>query len=162
MEHEGTNLRLWRFGGKTPGPEQAIQSLWRGVLFQFAIEVANTGDFAGLVNCHDADFQHGLADFALISTDRFRATGLALDAAFRALDYGFATFPLRKIYAQTTPASLANFESVTEEIFSVEARLADHYYRDQGFHDKVILSITARHWHSVRARWVDFVIGDFR
>jgi hypothetical protein len=159
MEHEAANLRLWRLRGKTPGPEQSIQTLWQGTLFQFAVETAESGQFVGLVNCHNADLQHGTADFALISTDQFRSTGLAIDAAFLALDYAFGTFPLRKIYAQTTDEALVQFESITQEIFSIEARLTDHFYRDQQFHDKVVLSIYAQHWHNVRHRWEDFVIG---
>jgi RimJ/RimL family protein N-acetyltransferase len=159
MEHEASNLRLWRLGGKTLGPEQSVQSLWQGTLFQFAIETIKAGEFVGIVNCHNADLQHGVADFALISTNRFRSTGLALDAAFVALDYAFGTFPLRKIYAHTSDEALARFESITKDIFSVEARLTDHFYRDQAFHDKVILSVDARHWHTVRNRWEDFVLG---
>jgi len=156
MEHEPINLALWRFRGSTPGPELSVKTLWDGILFQFAVVQKQTGDFIGMVNCHNADFQNGVANFALIARSSFHGTGLVLDGAFHALDYAFASFPLRKIYADCSEENLTQYQSAVGKVFEVEARLTDHFYRDGGFHDKVILSLTNTQWYEVRSRWETF------
>ena len=160
LETSATNLAQWRYGGRTPSPEEVFRSLWDGVLAQFAVRSASKDRFLGYVNIHDADLMNGTAKLAGIATQETRGTGLLVDGFAILLNYAFRTFPIRKIYAEVNEFNLDQIASSVGTLLLEEGRLVDHVYSSERYWDRYILAISRDHWKASCAEITRFALGD--
>ena len=147
------NLIRWRYRGITLSPEQIIQSLWQGVLAQFLIVRADTGEPVGLVVCYNPEFRHGYAYLAMIIAPKYEMSGWTLEANAIFLTYLFETFGFRKIYLEVIEFNYQRLASGAGSLFHVEACLKDHEYHLGHRWHVYTLAIYRDEWHDTLARF---------
>jgi RimJ/RimL family protein N-acetyltransferase len=146
------NLIRWRFRGSTLSPEQIVQSLWQGVLAQFLIVRADTGESVGLVVCYNPEFRHGYAYLAMIIAPKYEMSGWALEADAIFLNYLFETFGFRKVYLEVIEFNYHRLASGAGSLFHVEGCLKDHEYHLGHRWHLYTLAIYRDEWHDTLAR----------
>ena len=139
-----------RFAGATPSPEKIAASLWDSVLAQFVVEDASGQSPLGLVSVTSPNFRDGYAYMSAVGLPDVQGSGLMVEAALLGFNYGFATWPFRKIYMEATETSYASFKSGLGRLFSEEGRLREHSFWNGRYVDLLILAV-------YRATWVDHV-----
>lgn len=143
----------WRHRGSTPSPEAFVQSLWNGALAVYLVQGGHRPDPLGLVTAYGQDLQSG---FAWVAAARFDPDDhpapflLGLQAF---TDHLFATWPLRKLYAEVLAPNLAPFASAAGSLFEEEGVLRDHAYVEGRYVDQHLLALTRERWLRARADW---------
>ncbi len=150
-------LVRWRFHGRTPSPEESTRSLFDGVLAQFLAVEKTSGKPIGFVNVHDPNLFNATAHLAAIAMPDSRNAALMIDACMPLVEYAFALFPMRKLYAEVLDFNLVQFESIVGKFFETEGCLVgDHYFNGQ-YWNKHILAITREKWTIAREKYMGFV-----
>lgn len=127
MTHSNENLLQFRAGATVTRPEAFADALWQGVLTQLVITSVDGTEVVGLASVYGADLRSGTAFFSLIVDRRARGRGWAGESLQIFLRYVFDHWPLRRLYAEVTDVTLAQFRQVVErELFTHEATLTDH------------------------------------
>lgn len=143
-----------RFGGATPSPEKVAATLWESVLAQFIVESARSGQQVGLVAVTSPDFRNGFAYLSALGVPETHGSGLVAEAALLAFHYGFTTWPLRKIYMESTDDSFDAFRTGLDDFFQEEGRLRDHVFWNGRYVDMVILAVYRETWSRLAPRMV--------
>jgi RimJ/RimL family protein N-acetyltransferase len=98
-----------------------------------------------LVSLASPDFENGYAYLSVVATEQARRSGLAIEAAGLAIDYGFRAWPFRKIYAQVLETSYPQFESGIGRYWVEEGRLRSHQFYEGAFRDLITLAMYPEH-----------------
>ncbi|MFA1541822.1 GNAT family N-acetyltransferase [Actinomadura monticuli] len=130
----------WRTRGTTPSPPDFQAMLWRGVLCQFLIERSSDGEPLGLISAYNADFRNQTAYLAILMRDHRGGAIWTFDGMALFLNYLFANFNLRKIYAETSELSSWTFASGAGRYFEVEGTLREHEYYGGRYWDTYVLA----------------------
>ena len=143
---EATGFR-WRFRGETPSPEGFTHMMWHSVIAQFIVCSIATDEPVGHVLAFNANLRHRHAHIAMaVRPDRV-GRSWALEGAQLFIDYLFANWEFRKLYAEVVDFNLAQFSSVTDlPAFAVEGRLTDHEYYQNRYWDMVIIGLRRERW----------------
>jgi RimJ/RimL family protein N-acetyltransferase len=108
------------------------------------------GKAIGTMGLHSIDW---IARTAITGTmiwdTEHRGKGYATEAKMLLLDYAFATLNLRKIYSEVLGANAASLAYAAKCGYVEEARLANHYFREGKYHDKVILAVYKKPWQKL-------------
>jgi RimJ/RimL family protein N-acetyltransferase len=130
----------WRTRGTTPSPPDFQVMLWRGVLCQFLIVRSSDGEPLGLISAYNADFRNQTAYLAILMRDHRGGSIWTLDGIALFLNYLFANFDLRKVYAETSELSSWTFASGAGRYFEVEGTLREHEYYGGRYWDTYVLA----------------------
>jgi RimJ/RimL family protein N-acetyltransferase len=139
-----------RFAGATPSPEKIAASLWDSVLAQFVVEDVSGHNPLGLVSITSPNFRDSYAYMSAVGLPEVQGSGLIAEAAMLGFNYGFVTWPFRKIYMEATETSYSAFKSGLGRLFSEEGRLREHSFWNGQYVDLLILAV-------YRATWADNV-----
>lgn len=151
LEDHPANIRRWRYGGRTPSLEARLGPAGsNGIFLQLLVIEKASLRPVGMVVGYDPDFSNGYCSMAALSVPGYQSTGLLFEGGALFLNYIFTTWPLRKVYAESTSFNLEQFESITHSLFSVEGRLIDHVYLQGQYWDKLILALTRQ---TFEGRW---------
>lgn len=131
----------WAWGGAET-PQNFQDSLWQGVLVQFAIEDSRTGGPAGLLRADSANLFHKYAYVSMILVPEYRLRAWPLEAAALFGNYLFRRYDLEHLYAETSEAYLDQFRSGIGRLFDVEGRLRNRLVVNGQRQDMYILSIS--------------------
>ncbi|MEM9557475.1 MAG: GNAT family protein [Acidobacteriota bacterium] len=135
-----------RFGGATPSPDKVAASLWDSVLAQFVIVGRDSGAPLGLAALTSPRFRDGHCYLSALGHPRAQRTGLVAEGVFLTCNYAFLTWPLRKIYMESTEQSLAHFDGGLDILFTEEGRLREHAFWNGEYQDVSILAIYRETW----------------
>ena len=135
-----------RFGGATPSPEKVAASLWDSVLAQFVVEKTSRGEPIGVVAVTSPNFRNGFAYLSAVGTAQAQGSGLVAEAVLLGFNYAFRTWPLRKIYMESTEESFHEFRTGTRVLFEEEGRLREHQFWNGRYQDMLILAVYRRTW----------------
>ena len=138
LELEGVTGSAGRFAGAVPSPAAYAEALWSGVLAQRAVVV--DGTVHGLVSAYDHDPRSGTAWLAAWGDHRHLGTGSVAGGALRFVEWVFAAWPLRWLYAETTSANLERFSSALDGWATEVARLPGRHRRGGVLVDGVVLA----------------------
>lgn len=144
-----------RFGGATPSPEKVAATLWDSVLAQFVIEGVDSSEPLGLVAITSANFRDGVAYVSALGLPVAQGRGLIAEGALLAFHYAFLTWPLRKIYMETTEDSLRRFESGLGPFFAEEGRLREHTFWNGRYIDVVIVAVYRSTWEQKAGAYLE-------
>lgn len=136
----------WRHRGTTPSPEALVQSLWSGVLVQYLVQTSLRPEPAGLVTCYGADLQSGTAWLAAARFDDHLHPAAFTAGASQFVDHLFATWPLRKLYAEVLEPNLAPMGRAVTDLFEREGVLRGHAYLDGTYVDQHLLALHRSAW----------------
>jgi hypothetical protein len=149
----------WRFRGTTPAPELYPQSLWQGVVAQFAIVDRRSPVPLGLVALYNADTHHDTAYFAVADFHPEESSIKVLQGAVLFFSYVFGTWDYRKLYAEAFEFNLPQFGRLRDRVLVEEGRLRDHYYYAGRLWDLVILALYRDIWNKWEALVLPSVLG---
>jgi RimJ/RimL family protein N-acetyltransferase len=149
----------WRLRGATPDTRSFESVLWEQVLVQFLIVAPNSGQPLGLVQCFGADLRSGVANLAIVVQKDQTERGIAAEALFLFIDYVFAPWNLRKLYADTPAFNFDRLASANNRYFTVEARLPDRHWYNDRYWDNLILAIHREQWRAVSAKFGRLIRG---
>jgi RimJ/RimL family protein N-acetyltransferase len=144
-----------RFAGATPSPERIASSLWESVLAQFIIEGADSGEALGLVAITSPNFRDGFAYISALGLPAVQGSGLIVEGVMLGFNYGFMTWPFRKIYMEAAEASYREFKSGLSRFFSEEGRLQQHTFWNGRFMDLIILAVYRETWSELAPRMLN-------
>mgnify|MGYP002390836065 FL=1 len=140
----------WRHRGATPSPEAFAAALWNGALAVYLVQGDHRPDPLGLVSAYGQDLQSGFAWVAAARFDPEDHPAPFLLGLRDFVDHLFATWPLRKLYAEVLAPNLEPFGSAVSLLVEQEGVLRDHAYLDGGFVDQHLLALTRRRWEERR------------
>ncbi|HWC28319.1 MAG TPA: GNAT family protein [Solirubrobacteraceae bacterium] len=135
-----------RFAGATPSPEKVAASLWDSVLAQFVVEDVSGHNPLGLVSVTSPNFRDSYAYISAVGSPDVQGSGLFIESVLLCFNYGFATWPFRKIYMEATETSYSSFKSGLGRLFSEEGRLREHSYWNGRYVDLLILAVYRATW----------------
>jgi RimJ/RimL family protein N-acetyltransferase len=143
--------RRFRFGGAAIPPPATMAAVWDGVLVHLVGMGNRTRQRLGVVSVTSADMRNGTAYLSAVSDPALVGSGLMIEVAALAVDYTFATWPFRKLYAEVPEYNLRTFRSLTDRYFRIEGRLSDHVFLDGRFWDVHILATDRPTWQQQAA-----------
>ncbi len=135
-----------RFAGATPSPDKIAASLWDSVLAQFIVEGLQQRKQLGLVAITSPNFRDGFAYLSVVGSPKAQGVGLVAEAALLCFHYAFTTWPLRKIYMESTEESYKGFSSGLNRFFQEEGRLRQHSFWNGTYMDLLILAVYRETW----------------
>ena len=138
----------WRHRGATPSPESFVSSLWGGVLAQFLVQAGHRPDPIGIVTSYGHDLQSGTAWVAAARFDPHDQPAPFVAGARQFLDYLFATWPFRKLYAEVLAPNLDAMGRGATDLFRTEGVLRDHAWVDGAYVDQHLLALTRADWEA--------------
>ena len=149
------NALTWRFRGTTASPELFMHELWQGVVAQFVAvhEQADQAEPVALVSLYKLNLGAQHVSHAALANPDFRGTTAPVWASYAMFDYGFETWPIRKIYLECVDTSAANLRSWVEGgVLHEEARFVDHERTGEGWHDLIYFTLSRSAWEEHAAR----------
>ncbi len=113
---------------------------------QFLVVDKATGKPVGLASAYNPDFENG---FAYLAAVKFEENGLSTRffmgfALF--VDYLFAVWPFRKLYAESAEYNYRQFSSGADRYFVEEGRLREHRYYLGSYYDEIIVALYRETW----------------
>lgn len=139
--------RLARYGGGVPSRDQVIATMWDQVLAQFVVVGRQTGHRHGLVIVTSPDFRNRFAYISIVGSPTRRTGRVALEGGLLAIDYAFATWDLRKVYAEVISSNAGQFGRI-DKYASLEARYAAHVFVDGAYRDVLVFALYRDRWMS--------------
>ena len=147
----------WLGGGPRHTPA-SLQSALASVALTSFLAVARRVDRpAGLVALYDADFEAGHAWVALVPELHPEAFELILQAGVLLVEFAFATWQFRKLYAELPGISDTLPLSQLGDLVSEEARLRRHLYHGGEYLDLPIYAIYRERWEEMADPILDAV-----
>ncbi len=150
----------WRYRGTTPSVAAFTESLYDSTLAHFAVIDRKTLVLQGLAALYNADLNAGWAYVAHQRvSERRSARGQMLVGGFLIIDYGFRTWPLRKIYAEIPSYNFDELLKVAAPPMHEEGVLSRHLYHNGQYINVHILAIDREDWEPYAARWWDVYLS---
>ena len=144
-----------RFAGATPSPDKIATSLWDSVLAQFIVEGVSQSQPLGMVAITSPNFRDGYAYLSALGTVEAQGAGLVAEGALLGFHYAFTTWPLRKIYMESTEESYKGFSSGLDRFFQEEGRLLRHTFWNGKYMDTIILAVYRETWAHFAPRMLE-------
>jgi len=143
----------WRLHGGTPDPDSFLQSASAGVIAQFLVvprsavgTQAGAEAPMGIVTSYGANFQSGYAYIAAAKFARSVPSSMFIEGVAVFIEYVFACWAFRKLYAEVDEFNLPQFASVLESLFREEGRLREHTFLADRYWDRHILALYRSSW----------------
>ena len=136
----------WRNRGIAISFDAFVQQLWAGTLVHFVIERKENDQRLGYVQAFDASERHGWCHIAALLDPSLERGGWAVEAPTLFLNYVFATYNFRKLYAAVAEFNLDNFASAAGRAFQIEGRLEANEWHDGQWWDLYLLALYRRDW----------------
>jgi hypothetical protein len=160
----------WRHRGTTPSPERLLSSLWDGALVVLlaehvtaarAAERGEPGEPFALLAAYGADLRNGWCSFGVAAVPELPPGPTpTLDAVVLFLDYLFALWPLRKVYAEAPGFAFGQYASAVPLLLEREGLLKGHDFYMGRHWDKHILSVSRDDWPARRRPFLPLVTGE--
>ena len=141
----------WRHRGEAPSYAAFVESLGRGANTQFVICTRDGQTPVGHAVLYDLNLKDRTAVMALAVTPLAARRGWGAEAGALFLRYIFATWDVRKIYAETIAYNLPQFPLAFRR-FVEEGRLKEHVYYGGRYWDLVILALYRDRWMAQESR----------
>lgn len=140
---EAVNFR-WRHRGEMPNFEDFAQATMQSSDAQFiAWSRVSNQPVAHLV-AYNLNARDRIATIGMAAASATLGKGFTAEAAELFIDYLFAMWDLRKLYAETPDFNTPQFGSRT--LFTEEGRLRSHLYYAGRYWDSVILALYREEW----------------
>lgn len=123
-----------------------VAGLYAGVLAQLMVDDLQAGARVGLVQASEANLIDGHARVSAVVTPERVGTGWIVEAVALFADYLFATFPLRKLWAEVPAFAWPALASGDGGAFAVEGRLQDHRYAGGRWWDVHVVALRRDEW----------------
>jgi hypothetical protein len=137
----------WRYRGTTPPPETFPQSLWEGVLSQFAV-VDDSRRPLGIVAAYGAQPRDQYVYVSAVADPAAIGSGALIIAAGIFIEYLFAVGNFRKIYFDVPEFNLEQFGHKIGKYLHEEGRLVEHEWYGEKYWDLVTLACWRSEWFS--------------
>jgi len=133
---------LWRFRGATPGFDEFVQTLFRGVLCQFAMTSPTDGKIIGQVTAYNADLRNDHCYASVCVGGEYLNSGLGIEGFGLFVNYLFYQWNFRKIFLEVAEMNYHNYESgLARGIFQIEGRLREYLFLAGQWWDQLILAV---------------------
>lgn len=136
----------WRLRNTTPSFEGFVAGLFQGILAQFLVVERSTGERSGLISVYNVDFKNDIGYLAMVLDPRIHGTPMTVEALSLFMNYVFTSWPLRKVYAETTELSYPQFEGGKGRLFELEGVYPEHEYYDGRYWCMYMLAFYRTRW----------------
>ncbi len=120
------------------------RSCWNQAI---AVDGVNIG-YCGLYNISARN--RSAEYFILIGDDSHWGKGFGTNSGHAVLQYGFSNLNLNRIWLTVSKTNKAAIRSYTKLGYKVEGRMREACFRDNKYHDKIVMSILKHEWHNKR------------
>jgi len=146
MELDPAIANRWRHQGRTPSPQQYVQSFWGAVLIQAVVQRRTDQESVGLVTAYDANLRSGHAYVAVLSAADAIRTGAALEGLAMLVTHLFVEWPFHKLYAETFTGAATQFTGALGRACTLEGRMKEDRMIDGQYQDRLILAFEKESW----------------
>ena len=143
---EPSNAHRWRFRGRTPAFPEFSQSLGVGSLVEFVFASVDRNALVSYCSAYNYDPVAHHATFAVQRLDYDERFDTAvIESVALLLNYLFATFNLRKVFAEVPEYNLPVF-GIVDGVFEVEGARRDFYWHAGRYWEEITISTTCDAW----------------
>ena len=104
----------------------------------------------GHVVAFNANMRHRHVHVAMVVRPDRVGRSWALEGAQLFIDYLFANWDFRKVYAEVVDFNLAQFGSMVDlAVFDIEGRLTEHEYYGGRYWDVVVVALRRERWNEL-------------
>lgn len=136
----------WRDGAESA--QSFRDSLFEGVLVNYAIEDDRNGRGVGILSAYQPNLVHRYVYLSVLLHPDFQMRGWPAEGVLMFIDYLFTRYNLRHVYAETADPYFDQFRSGAGSLFEVEGHLRNRLIVNSVVRDFYILTIS-------RDRWID-------
>lgn len=137
--------------------EEFVDSLWRGVLTQRAL--LRQGALVGITALYGSSMLHGATYLRFHLANEFRRVAWPFEGVFAFVDQAFETYPLRKIYVESSESEWDLYGHGLRDLLEVEGRLREHVRVKDTYLDHIIAAIWRERWLARRGALLRFSFG---
>jgi RimJ/RimL family protein N-acetyltransferase len=141
----------WRFRGFIPSYETFVHSLTHDVLAQFLVVHPETGRQLGYVVAYRTDPRNRYTHIGIVMIPSLIGKGVGGEALILFVNYLFATWSLRKIYAEIPEFNYGAVASGSGRFFREEAKLRRHLFYGGNYWDQYVVAIYRDEWEAMDA-----------
>ena len=98
--------------------------------------------------CNMSELNKNAEYFILIGDDSYWGMGLGTSAGHAVLQYGFYNLKLNRIWLTVSETNNAAIRSYAKLGFFAEGRMREACFRDNKYHDKIVMSVLKHEWHN--------------
>lgn len=150
----------WRHRGYTPSPDVLARELWDDVLAQFIVESPASREPLGLVKAYAANTRHGYATVGITMAPGTTLSGVGIEAMVLFVNFLFAHWNFRKLYAESLGFSYPMFASGAGTLFEVEGVLRGHEYFAGRYWDLYLLAFHRERVQPIINRWLRVLVPE--
>jgi len=111
MEDDPASLSTWRYRGELPPIEEYETRLWEQSTAIHLVESRATGDLLGYCQLYDMEPRSQSGWFSVYAAPGHRGSGLVMEGNMLFLEWAFAQWPVRWLYAHCLAANYRSFSS---------------------------------------------------
>lgn len=116
------------------------------------------GKDIGVVNLDNIDLENQRCTWGVyIGEESERGKGVGQQVELHVMRYVFETLRLNKFWGQTLESNERMLAIHRKCGYTVEGTLREHIYKDQNFHNVVVVSILRKEWEKIKS---NFPIGE--
>jgi RimJ/RimL family protein N-acetyltransferase len=98
--------------------------------------------------CNMSELNKNAEYFILIGDDSYWGMGFGTSAGHAVLQYGFYNLKLNRIWLTVSETNNAAIRSYAKLGFFAEGRMREACFRDNKYHDKIVMSVLKHEWHN--------------
>jgi RimJ/RimL family protein N-acetyltransferase len=145
------NAYRWVLRGELPPFERFVEKHTQAFETSFTVWQREAGERIGQALLYNLDMRNGHCYVAVVVAPEALGQGYGRETLGVVLQYVFAVWPVRKVYAEVPGFTFEGVEVGVADapvmgIFNVEGRLRSHLYVDGEFHDMVIVGFDRSGW----------------
>ncbi|MGI5271940.1 GNAT family N-acetyltransferase [Nonomuraea sp. CA-218870] len=141
-----------------PSPDDFVSAFGRGVTASFLVETPG-GDFLGFCSLHGMSPAGHHVEGGIYMSPENSANGVGAEASLLMINYAFAMWNVRKVYFQTTEASLSAIGGDLK-VSHKEGILSGHQYFSGQHWDVHVFAIYREEWDQFCAHAVERLVRD--
>lgn len=111
LEDDADTLATWRYRGALPALEEYEARLWEQTAAIHLVESRATGELLGYCQLYDLDPRSGTGWFSVYAGPGHRGQGLVMEGCMVFLEWCFANWPVRWLYAHCLEVNWRAFAS---------------------------------------------------
>jgi RimJ/RimL family protein N-acetyltransferase len=137
-----------RYQGATPSFDDFARRAWDGVLGQWIVTVASSGEPLGVVVVSSPDFRNGYAFLSVIARPSTVGSGVMMDGVASVLAHVFSCWPFRQLYFEAAEENFRQFSSGLGRFFVQEGCRRQQLFAGNRYQDVFLLTLTRTAWEA--------------
>jgi RimJ/RimL family protein N-acetyltransferase len=130
--------------------KQTKELMKKGMSYELAIQIESTKEVVGVISLMKVDRRHKNAELGYWVAKKFWNRGIASEAAFRVMEFGFQVLNLERIYAKCFHNNEASRRVMENVGMKHEGKFRHEVFKENKFIDTIYYGILKGDWEGRR------------